>query len=190
MAAAEPRHTALEALLAASSPAVTTTGKWPGGNLQLSTHVGAATIPEELVTSVRCVTLVGHQVVVCTNRHGISHAWPGGGREAGESYVETAVREVHEETGWQVDPESVEPVGWLHIRYLDPKPDHHPWPYPDCLQLVVAARAEGRAETSSDEWTDTEGYELRSVLMRLDEALSSVEPNCRPFLELLRNARV
>lgn len=37
---------------------------------------------------------------------------PGGGIQAGETYVEAAVREVHEETGLRLDPAGLGPPSW------------------------------------------------------------------------------
>ena len=152
--------------------------------LRLTVYVGPVSLPEELVVSIRVLVRVGADVVVCTNVEGKSHAWPGGRREPGETYAETACREVHEETGWLLDPASIEPLGWMHIHNLGEP--HPPFPHPDAVHLVVTASATRRAAA---EWTDTEGYELSSRLAPLDEACSLVsadEPMCRPFLELLR----
>lgn len=73
---------------------------------------------------------------------GERHPWPGGRREPGESYVDAAVREVHEGTGWVVEPASARYVGWLHLEHLAPRREGYVYPYPDFLQLVLCARAE------------------------------------------------
>ena len=49
------------------------------------------------------------------NLDGLTHAWPGGRRQPGESFAETAAREVEEETGWLVRPGSFRLLGWLHL---------------------------------------------------------------------------
>ncbi|MGL5912016.1 MAG: NUDIX hydrolase, partial [Phycicoccus sp.] len=41
---------------------------------------------------------------------------PGGGREPGESVRDNAVREVHEETGLEVDGAALRPVGYERFR--------------------------------------------------------------------------
>jgi 8-oxo-dGTP pyrophosphatase MutT (NUDIX family) len=177
------RHPELLALLDRCTPAVRREDVW-ARPIVMSVYVGPEDLPDELVTSIRVVVLVGDDVVVCTNVNGSSHAWPGGRREPGETHAETACREVREETGWIVDPDSLEPIGFMHVFNTgDPLP---PYPHPDVLQLVMVGRATERA---ADEWTDTEGYEISSQLVPLADAhavITDDEPMCLPFLELLR----
>jgi len=154
--------------------------------LRISSYVGPEKLPEELVTSVRVIVLVGDKVVVCDNADGFTHAWPGGRREPGETYGETACREVREETGWLLDPASLTPIGWLHLLHLgDPVP---PFPHPDVLQLVLLGNV---VERVAEQWTDSEDYEVSSRLAGLEEAhaaISDAEPFCRPFLRALIDA--
>ncbi|HEX7165809.1 MAG TPA: NUDIX domain-containing protein [Acidimicrobiales bacterium] len=172
-------------LLASRTPAFEIDVQWRSA-LHLACYLGAAELPDELVISVRVIVRVGDDVVVCTNADGLSHAWPGGRREPGETLAETACREVHEETGWVLDPQSVEPIGFMHMRNTGERFGGSTYPYPDTLQLVVVARATERA---ADDWTDTEGYELSSRLVPLADAaahVSETEPMCVPYLDVLR----
>ena len=93
------------------SPAAVEETAWANGAvpLRIAAHIRAAQLPDELVLSVRCIVLVEDDIVVCSNRDGILHPWPGGRREGNETLVETACREVHEETGWLVDPQERTP---------------------------------------------------------------------------------
>jgi ADP-ribose pyrophosphatase YjhB (NUDIX family) len=180
------RDRRLLGLLKDRTPASVTEVVW-ARPLRISAYVGAAALPENLVMSVRCLVLVDDHVVLCTNVDRRSHAWPGGRRLPGEAYKETARREVHEETGWFIDPNSVTPIGFLHLHNLGEPLE--PYPHPDTLQLVVAASASERA---GDDWTDTEGYELSSRLVPLSEAqrfVSQDEPMCVPFLHHLQDTR-
>lgn len=178
------RDPRLLALLERCSPACEPVEARWARPLVLTSYVGVEDVPEDLVTSIRVLVRVGERVVVCTNVDGSSHPWPGGRREPGESFVETACREVHEETGWLLDQASLETIGWLHVHNVgEPLP---PYPHPDVVQLVMTGRATARA---ADEWTDTEGFEISSRLAPLDEAIhltAAADPLAVPFLELLR----
>jgi ADP-ribose pyrophosphatase YjhB (NUDIX family) len=171
------------------SPAAVVETAWANGAvpLRIAAHTRPAPLPDELVLSVRCVVLVDDEIVVCTNRDGASHPWAGGRREGNETVIETACREVHEETGWLLDPGSLRQLGWLHFEHLNEQPADHPWPHPDFLQVVVIGRVSGRDGGVSGDWTDTEGYELTSKTMTLDQAASAVgrDPLAMAFLRIL-----
>lgn len=137
----------------------------------------------------RCLVLVDDEIVVCTNKDGTSHPWPGGRREPGESYVETACREIHEETGWLLDPDSLEHIGWLHFEHLRERHPEHKWDTADFLMTVYVGRAHDRDGGRDNPWSDVEGHELSSVLMSIDEAIDVVArygPSAVPYLELIR----
>ena len=69
----------------------------------------------------------------------IAHVLIGGRPEPGETPRQTVVREVGEETGWQVDP--VQMIGFRHFFHLEPRSGKTDRPYPDFLQPIFAARA-------------------------------------------------
>lgn len=76
---------------------------WPGDiPVQVSAYPTLSTLPDELITSIRCIVRVDRRIVVC-HAPDEQHIWPGGRREPGETYQQTAQREVHEETGWLID---------------------------------------------------------------------------------------
>jgi 8-oxo-dGTP pyrophosphatase MutT (NUDIX family) len=152
--------------------------------MRLTVYTGATELPDDLLTSIRVLVRVGDDVVLCTNLNGDSHVWPGGRREPGETHAETARREVHEETGWLIDPATIVPLGFMVAHNCgEPLP---PYPHPDVLQLIVTASASERAAA---EWTDTEGFEVSSRLVSIDDAVDALcdgDGLCDPFLELLR----
>jgi ADP-ribose pyrophosphatase YjhB (NUDIX family) len=159
------RHPDLVALLAALAPAAVDRISWPGELvLAVAAYPVPAPVPQELVTSVRCVVRVGERVVVCETPND-RHLWPGGRRLPGETYEETARREVHEETGWLID--QPRPLGFLHFRHVDPCPDGYAYPYPDFLQVVFTAPARRRA--GGADWVDLDGWELGHRLCTVSE---------------------
>jgi ADP-ribose pyrophosphatase YjhB (NUDIX family) len=182
------RHPALTALLATQRPVATGETSWLAGAmpLRVSAYTTPAALPDDLVTSVRCVVRVGELIVFCMNRDG-AHPLPGGRRMPGESYADTAVREVHEETGWLLDRDSLQPLGWLHLEHLAPRRPDDPYPYPDLLQVVFCGTATERDGGVDVEWTDTDGYELASRLVTIDEARANTSTDLLApcFLDLL-----
>lgn len=152
--------------------------------LRITAYEGTVELPDDLVLSVRCLVTVGGGLVVCTNRDGSTHPWPGGRREAGESLVDTACREVHEETGWHLEPGSLERLGWLHLERLVSAADPR-YPHPDFFQVVYAGRATSRDSSQGEAWSDTEGYEISSRLVPLADVIALMEPDpaCRAFIE-------
>jgi hypothetical protein len=165
------RHPDLATLLALQTPVATHETSWLGGAipLRISAYMTPSNLPDELVSSVRCVVRVGDLIVLCENADG-AHPLPGGRRHAGESFVATAAREVREETGWLINRDSLRLLGWLHLEHLGPRRLHDPYPYPDFLQVVFCGTATDRDGGRDVAWTDTEGYELRSSLVTVDEA--------------------
>jgi hypothetical protein len=166
---------------------------WRDGTMPLrvsafTTHTFAE-LPLDLITSVRCVVQVGSLVVLCENRDG-SHPLPGGRREPGETFVETVVREVHEETGWLLDRDSLRPLGWLRLEHLAAKPSDYPLPYPVFLQVIYSGTATVRDGGVDVDWTDTDEYELRSSLVTLDEARAKTSNGllAHTFLDAVRPA--
>lgn len=167
------RHSAITTLLAQQTPVARNTVTWLNGTLpvRISAYTTTPELPAELVTSVRCLVRVGGEFVLCENAEGC-HLVPGGRRQSGESYRDTAVREVHEETGWLVRPGSLRTVGWLHLENLGTRPRDESLPYPDFLQIVLCGVATERDGGADTQWTDTDGWETGSRLVSPAEARS------------------
>jgi NUDIX domain len=188
-------HPALAAVVAgAGRPAAEHETAWLDGAmpLRVSAYIGAESasrLPLELISSIRCIVRVGEKYLLCQNKSSV-HPWPGGRRIAGESFAETAAREVHEETGWLLVQDSLRQLGWLRLRHLGPEPEGNQGQYPDFLQLVFVGEATERDGGLSPDaaWDDVDGYELASSLVALEEAIerTSVDMHAPVFLELLR----
>lgn len=175
------RHPEVAALLASAAPIDSDDLVFGTTALRRSAHVEMDAPPDDLILSVRCIVRVGDKFVVCTNVDGASHPWPGGRREAGESYAETARREVHEETGWLLDTNSLRHIGWLHFEHQAPMTQPE-FPWPDFFQIVFVAKASTRA---ADDWTDTEGYEASSQLLSFADTYAAIDGDAlaRVFLD-------
>jgi 8-oxo-dGTP pyrophosphatase MutT (NUDIX family) len=183
-------HPGLAAAMRAGGPVATSETVWAEGTmpLRVSAYTTTPDLPLELISSVRCIVYVdGDRIVFCENADG-RHPWPGGRRNPGESFADTAAREVHEETGWLIERESLRPRGWLRFTHLGPEPAANQGPYPDFLQVVFTATATTRDGGRDVQWTDMDGgYEHTSSLLTLTEArrLTSTNLLAHVFLDLL-----
>ena len=131
--------TGLRSFLARHVPVGTESVVWDHlFRFHVATYLSDEFPPLELVTSVRAIVLLDGLVLVQRDRDSL-HVLPGGRREAGESLEATPHREVREETGWTLG--WVSSLGFMHYHHLGPKPPDHPYPYPDFVQVVYAARA-------------------------------------------------
>jgi ADP-ribose pyrophosphatase YjhB (NUDIX family) len=187
-------HPALADVVAELTPAAEHETDWFDGEmpLRITAYTGAeatSRLPLEIISSIRCIVRVGDRYVFCENKTS-RHPWPGGRRNPGESFADTAVREVREETGWLLKPQSMRRLGWLRLRHLGRNPQGNQGPYPDFLQLVFVGEAERRdGDLAADaDWTDVDGYELSSRLITLDDAIerTSTGMHAQVFLQLLK----
>ncbi len=156
---------ALSVFLARHTPIHEAEAIWGGGTLplRLRWYLGPTQPPFEYVTSVRCVVLRGHAVLVMHNRNG-RHVWPGGRREAGETPAQTIARELLEEAGCTVGDAT--PIGFVHLHHHTPVPPGHPYPAPDFCWLLFAAEAQAfdtRRRLAGDYEEDAEFVPLADI---------------------------
>lgn len=76
--------------------------------------------------------------LVLTNLYKRGWDIPGGHLEPGESPEDAMRRELYEEAGAVIDTFGL--LGYERIRLLGPKPDGHPYPYPDSYMVFYWAR--------------------------------------------------
>ena len=160
------------------SPAASGTVIWKPRTLEftMTTYLANDAAPDGLVTSARCVVLRDGEVLVVTDRDGVMHIVPGGRREPGETLVETARREVREETG--LDLIRLEQIGVMLYEHLTPRPREYSYPYPYFIQVVFVATSPAGADVEcDDEWAASAGF------MDVTSAREIVSDSQRPLLD-------
>jgi len=63
--------------------------------------------------SIRGVIFIGDKLVMVHTKRANELLFPGGGIESGETDSDTLIREVREETGYQVIPETIKELGYI-----------------------------------------------------------------------------
>jgi 8-oxo-dGTP pyrophosphatase MutT (NUDIX family) len=135
----------LEAFLRRFQACDETKTAWKDRRFHVTSYLSQEIPPIEMVTSARCVLLRAgegggaHEVLVVREQNG-AHLWPGGRREPNETLIETARREVLEETGWTVT--DMRRLGFVRYHNLTPRPADYKYPYPDFFQVIFAARVD------------------------------------------------
>lgn len=180
------RLAATARLLLAHEPAARVEADWPAGRVRLSAYLGDAELPCEIPGRVRCIVTDPARVLVTWNPNGVPDCLPGGGAHPGETIVDTAAREVWEETGWHIDPDSVDVLGWIHLESLYEFNPALPFSHPDSFMTVVYARLL-RGQNHPGGWQDTDGYVVRSEFLAVDEmpVQAKTDPISRLFLDAI-----
>ena len=119
--------------------------------------------------AVRAIILHEGMIALVRNLHGGYYKFPGGGIEAGESHIDTLIRETYEETGLHILPSSVRAFGMVHeLRksLIDPDMifEQKSYSYRAGVagQMLDGYEAE---EGSVLEWTDIrKAYEINTVI--------------------------
>ena len=131
--------------------------------LRVTGYLSNEVPPLEYVTSARAFVFRDDGVLVMRNLDEV-HVLPGGQRERDETLLQTAKREVLEETGWEIA--IGEMVGFIHLRHLGRKPPDFPYLYPDFVQVVYESEAVCHEPGSMV----PDGYEIEGKFYAVPEA--------------------
>ena len=138
----------------------------------------------ELVrTAVRGIIFVGDKLLLIEDNKG-EVKLPGGGQEAGESDADTLTREVREETGCIVIPETIRPFGYIEEKRKDLHEDRI---FRQFSRLYFCEVADECGET---EFSDNEKrYGMRFKTYTIDEAIAKNRAMLDQIGELAWNQR-
>lgn len=121
--------------------------------------------------AVRAVIIKNNKIALIKGKKFGEFKFPGGGKEEGESNMDTLIRETLEETGLTVDPSSIKPYGMaLEKRRSVLNPN-------DLFQMesyyYLCEVYEHIQETKLDDYELLYGYQLHFV--NIDEAINANE---------------
>lgn len=111
--------------------------------------------------SVRAVIVREDEVLLMYSRKYGYYKFPGGGIEPGESHADTLVREVREESGYLVKPETIEEYGRVLRRERDGEDPNGIFEQENFYYFCEAKDDPG--ETDLDDYEVEEGFEPRFV---------------------------
>ena len=100
-------------------------------------------------TSARAVIIKGEEVLLVYKKKYGYYSFPGGGIEEGEDDAATLQREVAEETGYQIEPDSIKPFGSVLVRHRDFFDENGIWEQPN--RYYFAEISETQHAVSSDD---------------------------------------
>ena len=126
----------------------------------------APDLPEICRTAVRGIISLDGRLLFIKSKYG-EVKLPGGGREEGESDLDTLIREVREETGFEVIPESAAPFGYIEEKRLS---TNEPMIWHQFSRLYFC---KVRNEQGSTKFTESELRQgMHFVTMTIDEAIA------------------
>ncbi|MBR2923797.1 MAG: NUDIX domain-containing protein [Clostridia bacterium] len=134
--------------------------------LVLDAHNYDETLPEIRRTAIRGVIFRDGQLLLVRSSFG-EVKFPGGGQEAGEDDTTTLMREVLEETGYHIKPESIRPFGQVEEKRLS---THEPmiWHQINRYYFCDIQGEQGACAYSDNE----KKYGMRQVWLPLPEAVA------------------
>lgn len=134
--------------------------------LVLDEHNYDPALPEIRRTGIRGIIFQGDQLLMIRSSFG-EVKFPGGGQESGETDEATLLREVLEETGFHVLPESIRPFGQVEEKRLSV---HEPMIWHQ-INRYYFCHITGRQEATH--FTENEQkYGMHQVWVTLEEAIA------------------
>lgn len=134
--------------------------------LVLDEHNYDPSLPEIRRTGIRGIIFQGDQLLMIRSSFG-EVKFPGGGQESGETDEATLLREVLEETGFHVLPESIRPFGQVEEKRLSV---HEPMIWHQ-INRYYFCHITGRQEATH--FTENEQkYGMHQVWVTLEEAIA------------------
>lgn len=124
---------------------------------------------EVVRTAVRGIIFVGDKIMLIEDSSG-GVKLPGGGQEDGESDTDTLIREIREETGCSVIPDTIRPFGYIEEKRRDTKSQHQGVVFRQISRLYFCEVSSKRGETELSKQEKSCG--MRSGMYTIDEAIA------------------
>lgn len=142
---------------------------------------------EEFVrAAVRGIIFVGKKLLLIEDSKG-EVKLPGGGQEVGETDADTLIREIREETGCTVIPETIRPFGYIEEKRRDFKNYHEERIFHQYSRLYFCDVSDERGETEFSESEKRYGMQFKTYT--LDEAIDKNRTMLDKIGELAWNQR-
>lgn len=138
---------------------------------------------EILRNSVRGIIFIDGKILLIEDKFGEVKI-PGGGTEDGESDIETLCREVKEETGYDVIPDSIVPFGEIEEKRLSVN-EPMIWHHFSRLYFCDVDYKQGLCEFTESE----KKHGFRQVLYTLDEAIAKNKAKLNTYQNQVWNER-
>lgn len=119
--------------------------------------------------AVRGIVFIGDKLLLLNDNKG-EVSLPGGGQDEGESDADTLIREIREETGYSVIPDTIRPFGYIEEKRRDFKSYHDDRIFHRISRLYFC---EVSAECGETQLSKQEKiYGMRTAMYTLDEAIA------------------
>ena len=119
--------------------------------------------------AVRGIVFIGDKLLLIEDNKG-EVKLPGGGQDEGESDSDTLIREIREETGYSVIPDTVRPFGYIEEKRRDFKSYHESRIFHQISRLYLCEVSDERGEIQLSE--QEKRYGMQTGLYTLDEAIA------------------